>query len=140
MRNTELKDSSFNARKLAEDKRHIVASPDYLKVHGIPKTPQELHQHQCISLIGLDNWSFQTPDGQINIKQQGQFRAGNSEVIRDAAIDGLGITVSSTWCCYQQLKSGELVSLLDDYPLISNTAIWAVYPSSRLLAPTLSII
>ncbi len=47
----------------------------------------------------------------------------------------MGITISSTWNTYQALLRGELVEVLPDYPLASHTAIWAVYPSSRQLAP-----
>ena len=56
-------------------------------------------------------------------------------MIRDACVNGLGITVNSSWSAYQELNSGKLVHILKDFPLISNTDIWAVYPSSRLLAP-----
>jgi len=41
----------------------------------------------------------------------------------------------SSWCAYKKLQSGELVQILQDYPLASDTAIWSVYPSARLLAP-----
>ena len=46
-----------------------------------------------------------------------------------------GITISSIWCAHNALKEGTLVQILKDYPMDSNAAIWAVYPSSRLLAP-----
>ena len=55
--------------------------------------------------------------------------------MRDACVAGLGITINSTWSAYRHLKRGELVHILQDYPLLPDTAIWAVYPSSRLLAP-----
>lgn len=69
------------------------------------------------------------------IKAKGSFRTDNGEAVRDACVDGLGITISSTWSVYKQLKEGDLIEILSDYPLVSDTAIWAVYPSSRLLAP-----
>jgi len=50
-------------------------------------------------------------------------------------VDGIGITICSVWCAYQHLRNGELVQLLKDYPIVNETALWAVYPSSRLLAP-----
>jgi DNA-binding transcriptional LysR family regulator len=59
----------------------------------------------------------------------------NGEAVRDACIAGLGITICSEWCAHEQLRSGELVQILKGQPLKSDTAIWAVYPSSRLLAP-----
>ena len=135
IRNSALKDSSLIARRLAPDNRILCASPGYLAKHGEPKSPQELSRHQCITLMGLDNWAFQTESGQLNIKVKGNFRTDNGEAIRDACVNGLGITVNSNWSAYQHFKNGSLVQILKDYPLISKTAIWAVYPSSRLLAP-----
>lgn len=135
IRNSQLKDSSLIARKLARDTRILCASPDYLKKNPAPVTPQDLNSHQCITLMGLDDWAFQTPKGQVHIKAKGNFRTDNGEAVRDACINGLGITINSRWSIYNHLKNGELVQILEDYPLISHADIWAVYPSSRLLAP-----
>lgn len=135
IRNAELKNSSLIARKLAPDQRLLCASPEYLAQAGEPKTPQELKMHQCLTLIGLEDWYFDSPDGEISIKAKGKFRTDNGEAVREACVQGLGITINSTWSIYEYLQSGKLVEILKDYPLISNTAIWAVYPSSRQLAP-----
>lgn len=140
IRNSALKDSSLIAKKLAPDKRLLCASPDYLKQFGTPKTPEDLKDHQCLTLMGLDNWSFETNKGalkkeQIKIKVNGHFRTDNGEAIRDACANGLGITINSQWSVYKHLARGELVPILTDYPLSADTAIWAVYPSSRLVAP-----
>lgn len=135
IRNAELKSSSLIARKLATDRRLVCASPEYLKEFGEPQSPLELSLHQCITLKGLDNWQFQTDKGIESLKVKGRFSADNGEAVRDACMQGLGITINSTWIAHEQLKSGELVQILKDYPLVSGTAIWAVYPSSRQLAP-----
>ena len=134
IRNSQLKDSSLIAKKLANDQRLVCASPEYLARYGEPKTPADLSSHQCITLFGLDDWSFQTDKGIAHVKAKGSFRTDNGEAIRDACIAGLGITINSKWSAYQQLKSGDLVHILKDFPLVSDAAIWAVYPSSRLLA------
>ena len=139
IRNASLNDSSLVARKLARDKRIICASPDYIAKHGEPKTPQDILKHQCINLIGIDHWEFQTPDGIKKIKGKGTIRIDNGESVRDACIDGAGLTISSIWCAHDALKQGTLVQVLKDYPLSSDTAIWAVYPSSRLLAPKVRV-
>ncbi len=115
--------------------RILCASPSYLKAFGEPKTPEDLVQHRCVNLIGLETWTFEKAEGPIGIKTQNYLRTDHGESARDAAIHGLGITLCSTWCCYQHIERGELVQVLKDFPLLSNTAIWAVYPSSRLLAP-----
>ncbi|MCC4832747.1 LysR family transcriptional regulator [Shewanella sp. 10N.7] len=135
IRNASLTDSSLIARKLATDKRIICASPDYIKQFGEPKTPSDIVNHQTIKLIGIDHWDFDTPEGVQKIKPQSTIRIDNGESVRDACIDGGGLTICSIWCAYKALNNGQLVQVLKDYPVHSDTAIWAVYPSSRLLAP-----
>ncbi|MEL0624336.1 LysR family transcriptional regulator [Marinomonas arenicola] len=135
IRNAALNDSSLVARKLASDTRIICASPDYIAKFGEPKTPQELQQHSCINLIGIDHWDFENEEGIQRIKPNSAIRIDNGESTRDACIDGAGITISSIWCCDKELREGKLVKILTDYRLVNNSAIWAVYPSSRLIAP-----
>ncbi|MEH6445649.1 MAG: LysR family transcriptional regulator [Oceanospirillaceae bacterium] len=135
IRDANLKDSTLIARKLAPDKRIVCASPDYLAKFGEPKSPKDLNDHQCVTLAGLETWGFDTPQGHINIKAKGNFRTDNGEAMRDACADGLGIAINATWSVYHHIEQGRLVQILKDYPLISNASIWAVYPSSRLLAP-----
>ena len=135
IRNAELQDSTLVARKLASDQRIVCASPGYLNHFREPKTPRDLHAHQCINLIGMESWMFDTPKGRVTVKTNGRFRADNGEAVRDACVNGLGIAINSTWIAYQHLQRGELVQILVEYPLVSDSAIWAVYPSSQLLAP-----
>lgn len=135
IRNADLKDSSLIARKLASDDRIVCASPEYLAMYGEPTSPEQLIHHQCIHFMNLDSWVFETKKGPISIKIKGRLRTDNGEALRDACADGLGITINSKWSAYQLLQQGKLIQILEHYPLVSNTAIWAVYPSSRLLAP-----
>ncbi|MHA2847915.1 LysR family transcriptional regulator [Vibrio harveyi] len=135
VRLAELKDSSLVARKLAPDRRIVVASPEYLAQHGTPQSPEELVNHECVTLAGLENWVFETPEGQYSMRASGSFRTDNGDAMRDACIDGLGVSINSIWSVYKPLQKGELVEILQDYPLVMNASIWAVYPSSRLIAP-----
>ncbi|WP_305372955.1 LysR family transcriptional regulator [Photobacterium leiognathi] len=139
IRDAKLNDSSLIARKLANDKRVLCASPDYLSEYGTPKTPEQLQQHQCINLMYLDNWTFNVDDKQVMIKTTSRLRTDNGEALRDACVEGIGITINSVWSVYQHLQRGELVELMPEYPLHTQTAIWAVYPSSRLLAPKVRV-
>lgn len=135
IRNADLKNSTLIARKLANDNRWLYAAPEYIEQYGQPQTPQELRDHRCINLVGLEGLTFSTDSGPVNVKTRGVFRTDNGEALRDACVSGLGIAISSTWSVYQHLQRGELVRVLPDFPLVSGAAIWAVYPSSRLLAP-----
>ena len=135
IRNSKLKDSTLIARKLLDDHRIICASPDYLRINGEPKHPNELKQHQCITLTGLDHWIFNDEGSELNIKAKGNLSADNGEAIRDACINGLGVTICSKWIAHEQLSDGTLVEILKSYPLSTDTSIWAIYPSSRQVAP-----
>ena len=135
IRNAPLHDSTLIASRLAKDKRVIIASPGYITQHGEPKTPDDLKHHACINIGDIDAWVFATPKGQQKIRVTGPLKTDNGEAARDACIDGVGLTLTSRYCAYEALDRGELVEVLQDYPLISATEIWAVYPSSRLLAP-----
>ena len=135
IRNAPLNDSTLIASKLARDKRVICVSPDYLAKQGTPCQPEDLIEHNCINIGDIESWVFQVEDQPVRVKVTGALKVDNGEAARDACVDGLGFTLSSRWCIYKQLQSGQLVEVLQDYPLISATEIWAVYPSSRLLAP-----
>ncbi|TCS43175.1 LysR family transcriptional regulator [Reinekea marinisedimentorum] len=139
IRNAALKDSSMIARKLATDERILCASPQYLAEHGIPETPEDLKHHQCIHIMGLENLNFRSDKGTQTIKTKSRLRTDNGEAMRDACAAGLGISVNSKWSAYQLLAEGKLVQVLPDYPLDTDAAIWALYPSSRLLAPKVRV-
>ncbi|GEA02776.1 LysR family transcriptional regulator [Alteromonas sp. KUL17] len=135
IRDAELKDSNLHAKKLADDKRIIVASKNYIEKYGKPETPADLKNHKIVNLTGLEVWDFKAGQSITSIKTPNYLRMDNGEAVRDVCIQGCGITLTATWCSYPYLKSGELVQILQDYPLATDCALWAVYPSNRLLAP-----
>ncbi|WP_028771392.1 LysR family transcriptional regulator [Shewanella waksmanii] len=135
IRDASLNDSSLVARKLAKDERIICASPSYIERFGIPLSPQQLSLHNCITLAGMDNWRFNLGSSETSVKVQSNLRTDNGEALRDACLQGVGIAMNSRWSVYRHLQRGDLVEVLQDTPFISSSAIWAVYPSSRLLAP-----
>lgn len=135
IRDAALADSSLVARKLARDTRVAVAAPQYIEQYGEPTHPNDLANHACVSLAGVESWAFQCDQGIQRIKVPNRLVVDNGEAVRDACIGGIGITITSTWCSYEALQSQQLVQVLKDYPLYSESALWAVYPSSRLLAP-----
>lgn len=67
----------------------------------------------------------------VNVR--GNLRVDNGEVIRDALVAGVGIALKSTWDVGPLLRSGELVTVLDEYPVLPAVSIWAVFPSRHLV-------
>lgn len=139
IRDAALSASSLHARKLAPDRRILVASPDYLAKMGTPQSLASLDSHQAITLIGLENWRFRLEGKNHSITPRCRLKMDNGEAVRDAAIAGGGITVMSTWCCYNELIDGRLVQVLEDIPLVPECAIWALYPTHKLLSPKVRV-
>lgn len=139
IRNSAMQDSSMIARKLAKDNRIVCASPDYIAVYGEPETPEELRNHSCIQLMNMDTWLFDDKKTFQRIKINTKLSIDNGESVKNACADGIGITVCSKWVAYKELNDGRLVQILKDYPLKNDTDIWAVYPSTRLLAPKVRV-
>lgn len=90
-----LDDSGLVARRIADNRRTLSASPAYLQRHGTPRTPQELMQHAGVLLMGRDGrqdlWTLQTPDGgQVRVRMQSRFESNFGELVRDAVLAGQG--------------------------------------------------
>lgn len=136
VRYADLADSSFVARRLAPDRRVLVASPAYLAQHGEPASPDDLDRHACLVVGTLDLWTFRDTHGNVMVKRvTPTLRINDGTAVRDAAASGLGVALMATWVAADALRSGALVPVLRDYPLVSTQTLWAIYPSARELAP-----
>jgi DNA-binding transcriptional LysR family regulator len=132
VRNTELIGSSMVVRKLAADRHVLIASPDYLDAHGTPETPAELEDHASVILHSMNRWEF--TDGTV-IYPKASHRLNDGEAMRLAIEAGMGIGLKSVWNAHESLRRGTLVEVLPDHPLLTKTAIWALYPAGRLVPP-----
>ncbi len=132
IRNAQLADSSLVARKLADDHRQLVAAPGYFDAHGLPQTPEDLSNHRCVVFPGGTRWKFE--NGQ-SIEPPRTLVVNDGEAMRHLVENGAGICIKSLWNAGESLKSGKLIEVLPDYPLTTDTAIWALYPSGRIVAP-----
>ncbi|WP_394537989.1 LysR family transcriptional regulator [Lysobacter enzymogenes] len=130
-----LDDSNLVARKLAHNRRVLACSPDYLRRHGTPRTPQDLAGHECLLLVGaqgrLEHWRVLDAAGRESVvRVNGRLESNFGEVLRDAAIAGLGIAHFSVWHVHEDLRAGRLVQVLPRHRL-PDTAIHAVMPQRR---------
>lgn len=140
IRYADLADSSMVARRLAPDRRVLVAAPEYLAQHGEPATPEELDRHACLVVGTLDLWTFQDGAGEVTAKRvTPTLRINDGGAVRDTAVAGLGIALMATWVAAEELRSGALVPVLRGYPLVSTQTLWAIYPSVRELAPKVRV-
>lgn len=130
IRNAQLSDSAMIRRRLALDRRILVASPEYLAARGAPRTPSELRGHATVALG--DGTRVEFADG-TGVHLRESHRLNDGEAMRIAIEAGMGIGVKSVWNAYRSLQSGALVEVLPDHPLATRTAIWALYPAGRLM-------
>jgi DNA-binding transcriptional LysR family regulator len=136
----ELEDSSLVARKIAADNRYICASPGYLEKHGVPTSLADLDQHNCLSAGAQDVWRLEGPEGQRQIRTNGNIRSNSGELIHEALRSGLGIGLRSTWDVGTLLQSGELKVVLPQYRGSSNVAIYAVYPCREFMPAKVNVL
>ncbi len=124
-------DSSLVARPIAPVPRYICASPAYLARRGTPKTPRELLQHDCLHynvISEREEWTFGGADGDETIVIKGVFCSNNGEVLAEAAMQGLGITLLPDFIVEGALADGRLVRILDDRER-SPLSLFVLYPS-----------
>lgn len=131
-----LRDSSYIARPVRKIRFFICASPDYLERHGRPTAPRELTGHECLLFPRQGqalNWLFKDQVGVIEeIPIDGRCLITNSEAIRQCALSGMGLALLPDWLVTEDLRSGALLSLFDDYEVSAtdfDSAIWILQPS-----------
>ena len=129
----QLEDSSMMAKKLGKRTHYVCASPDYLSTYGIPHSLSELEQHNCL-LGTLDYWRFQEGGKSRNIRIKGSLSCNSGRALVDAAVKAIGITQLPDYYVLPYLKSGKLVSILEQHRPFDD-GIWAIYPQNRHLSP-----
>ncbi|NLQ17443.1 LysR family transcriptional regulator [Marinomonas sp. M1K-6] len=107
-----LSDSGLHATLLGRSLLHLVASPDYLAINGIPKTVDELTLHDVIGFSDISNLNKlpTTPPIQLTIN----IKASSGETVRQLCLAGNGIALLSNFMVSEDIKAGRLVSLLSD--------------------------
>ena len=131
----DLADSTLTARKVGESRALVVGARFYFEAHGVPKTPSELAAHQVVIYehlrAGGDAWSFRRGTTEVAVNVSGRLRVSAAEGVREAVLAGLGVSVGgSEWLFSPELKSGQAVSVLEDWSLPS-VGLWSMFPTGR---------
>ena len=134
IRISRLTDSALIAKKLSDFRLVLCATPEFIKTHGAPKNPNDLGDVPCIvdtNLMRRANWCFLDDDGEEkSVPVRGNIEVNSPEVARRAALASLGMTLVPEFSIEEELKSGALISLLEDR-IPSGGGIYAVYPHRR---------
>ena len=124
------------AQRLCDTRAVLVAAPAYLQRQGTPQTPAELAQHQCLCYPrGHESprWRFISADNpaeKLAVDVSGPFATNNSESIRDAALQGLGIALLPDFSAQAALEQQQLTQLLPTWRPVEVFAerLWIVRP------------
>ncbi len=127
-------DSRLVSSKLGEMRRVVVASPDYLERHGVPRAPSDLAAHNCLSLGQQRGWMLRAVTGGevTSFKAGGNFACNDGAVLHEWALAGKGLAWRSMWEVGGDLLAGRLVSVLDEYAA-PPMGIYAVFAQRRHL-------
>ena len=113
----------------------VVGSPSYFDQHPIPKTPQDLAQHNCINLRlrsagGMYAWELEQGDREVRVRVDGQMSCNNTATIVRAALRGVGLGFVMETSVAEHVRQGKLTRVLEDWcPPFAGYHLY--YPSRR---------
>ncbi|WP_043300978.1 LysR family transcriptional regulator [Pseudomonas sp. M47T1] len=125
-----LADSPLTARRLGDTGQVVVASPDYLARHGTPQVPEDLLQHNCLRFSfrrAASDWPLRRDGLDLSLKVAGTIEGNSGEALAQLARLGAGIARIGQFSVDEDLKSGRLVALLEDYNPGDREPIHAVF-------------
>ncbi|WP_085699883.1 LysR family transcriptional regulator [Pseudomonas sp. B26(2017)] len=137
--------SNLIARPLIDYTLTVCASPEYVARRGMPLTPEELRQHDCLSFAypaGDDwqsvekQWRLSGPDGEIMVDVKGPMLINSSAGLHQAARTGMGIVMLPDALVEQDLRDGRLVVVMPQYQP-PNRPMHLLYAPDRYRLPKL---
>lgn len=135
LRGGSLEDSTLVAKLLCRSSLQLVASPEYLKQHGVPKNLEDLAKHNCIEYAlsrGRQSWYLYRNNQEHKIHISGNLVCDSGGALLNSAQSGIGIASIPNWRVYEDLASGKLQKVLPEYEL-SELPIYAVYSERKHL-------
>lgn len=126
-----LRESRLVARKLGESRVVVVASPAYLARHGTPRSPADLVGHNLLGFSFarlVEGWPFRGPDGGIvSVTPAGNALAGDGETMLALVLAGLGLARLSLFQTQEDIATGRLVPVLEDFNPGDREPIHAIF-------------
>ncbi len=131
----EVPDSRLVAKQIYSKPFVTCASPNYLKKHGTPTSPDMLSAHNCLGYLlesrgTTRTWLYEKGKKRWRIQPQGSVKTGHASVLLKLALHDIGIIHAPHYLLSSALKEKKLVKILDDYNCTSPT-LSIVYPQNR---------
>lgn len=116
IRVAKLADSRLIARRLADNRRILVAAPDYLERHGAPTQPLDLADHTCLLFsypgLGRNSWTLRKDRAAQEIAVSSDLATDSGDTLRTWCVAGLGVSLRELWDVADDLRAGRLVHVL----------------------------
>ncbi len=132
-----LRDSSLIARKLCDVRMIACAAPAFVEKNGRPQQAEELRHLPALCYAGSerpDIWRYRDGDGtERAVQVPMRMRATNGDMLRDAAIAGLGVVLKPSFIVHEAIRRGDLEVLLPE-TVWRGVALHVVYPDTRHVA------
>jgi DNA-binding transcriptional LysR family regulator len=126
-----LADSRLINRILVRGTQKTVAAPAYIEKHGRPTMPSDLLEHNCITGAFGPNWHFRDRKGTDEVvRVTGSLTTDSGDILREAAVCGLGVSQATWWLFRDELRAGSLVPILEEYEIEADP-ISIVFPAHR---------
>jgi len=131
-----LQDSELVSHLLGSTFSILCASPDYLRAHSAPQRPQELIEHDCLTLqtpaFPTHEWLLEGAGGVEQIHVSGPVQTNTAESLALAIREGIGIGMLPLYAAIDALCDGTLVRVLPGH-ILQKMNIYALYPSRRFV-------
>ena len=134
VRHARIADQRIVAKKLGASRRYLVASPEYLSVHGSPSTVDELQRHSAIIYTHREtDWRLRMGTQEIVIRPDRSLRLNNGIMIRDAVMAGFGIALLPAFLVVNELSKG-LLKVVDVGATTESAEVFVAYPAASASA------
>lgn len=133
-----LRDSSLVAINIGEVRRVVCASPQYLRRHGIPRTPQEIRSHRCVRHLGLSprsEWNFRIGRRTMTVPITCALVSNEIDSALDACANGLGLGLFLSYQTAPYRKANKIRYVLEEFET-EPLPVQVVYPQTRRLSTT----
>jgi LysR family transcriptional regulator, regulator for bpeEF and oprC len=135
-------DSSLVARRIGTLSFICCASPEYLREHGVPRTPEDLSAHRCVNFMSnrtgrILDWEFVRDGRKVQLTLDGVLAVNDSDAYVAAGVTSLGIVKVADYVARPYLESGQLTQVLTDWT--AEVPISVMYPQSRHLSAKVRI-
>lgn len=145
-----LDEPSLVVRKLSSGVERILFANDaYLEAHGTPREPEDLIHHNCLTFPpegrlqdGNATWTFRDGKGTRELALSGSMQVNNAQVLREAALAGIGIALLPAWIVAEDMKAGRLRRVLPHHsttPTTFDHSIYAVYHRAPRTSPKVRV-